>query len=187
MWTLSSAVAFVSQQGDRIALARLISLEEVGLYSLAIVFARVAMNIVSRVSSGVIFPILSGAQRDPVRLMELAFDYRAILLRVAGVVCIGFALIAPVFFGMVYDLRFEPAGRMSQWLAIYIWVWILSASIDRIPLALGNAKSLLLPSVVAGLSPACGYAGFQYGGFGGFVVGMSLCVFCSHLVLLGSV
>ena len=188
IWTfLSSAVAFVSQQGDRIALARLISLEELGLYSLAIVFARVAMNVVSRVSSGVIFPILSGAQRDPARLMELAFEYRAILLRVAGVLCIGFALIAPVFFEMIYELRFEPAGQMSQWLAIYIWAWILSASIDRIPLALGNARGLLLPGLVAGISPACGYAGFQCCGFGGFVVGMSICVFVSHLVLLGSV
>ena len=188
MWTLlSSTVAFVSQQGDRFALARLMSLEELGLYSLAMVFARVAMNIVSRVSSGVIFPILAGAQNDHARLMQLAVEYRAILLRIAGVVCVGFALIAPVFFGMVYDLRFEPAGRMSQWLALYIWVWILSASIDRIPLALGNAKSLLLPGLVAALSPACGYAGFQCGGFGGFVMGMSFCVFCSHLVLLGSV
>ena len=188
MWTLlSSAVAFVAQQGDRIALARLISIEELGLYSLAMVFARVAMNIVSRLSSGVIFPILAGAQSNPARLMELALEYRAALLRVAGVVCIGFSLIAPVFFGKFYELRFEPAGRMSQWLALYIWVWILSASVDRIPLALGKAKSLLLPGVVAGFSPACGYAGFHYGGFGGFVVGMSLCVLVSHLVLLGAV
>ena len=188
VWTLiSSAVAFVAQQGDRIALARLISIEELGLYSLAMVFARVAMNVVSRLSGGVIFPILAGAQSDPIRLMDLALDCRAALLRVAGVVCIGFSLIAPVFFGIVYDLRFEPAGRMSQWLALYIWVWILSASVDRIPLALGKSKSLLLPGVVAAFSPACGYAGFHGGGFGGFVVGMSFCVLVSHLVLLAAV
>jgi O-antigen/teichoic acid export membrane protein len=188
IWTLlSSAVGFAAQQGDRIALARLMSLEELGLYSLAIIFARCAMNIVSRVSSGVIFPILAGAQHVPERMMALAFDYRAILLRVAGAVCIGFALLAPVFFRLLYDLRFEPAGSMSQWLALHIWVLILSASVDRVPVALGNARSLLLPGLVAALSSVCGYFGFVQAGFGGFVVGMSVCGLVSHLVLLASV
>ena len=187
-WTMgSSAVAFLSQQGDKMVLARVMSLEELGLYSLAIVFARVAMNVVSRVSNGVVFPILAGAQGEPDRLMELAFNYRAILLRVAGAVCIGFSMLAPVFFKALYDLRFEPAGRMSQWLALYVWVWILSASVDRIPLALGYARPLLPSGLVAALSPACGYVGFKVCGFGGFVSAMSLCVFVSHLVLLRSV
>ena len=187
-WTMvSSAVAFVSQQGDKIVLARVMSLEELGLYAIAIVFARVAMNVVSRVSNGVVFPILSRAQGEPDRLMELAFNYRNVLLRIAGVVCIGFAMLAPVFFKTLYGVRFESAGRMSQWLAGYVWVWILSASIDRIPLALGYARPLLPSGLVAALSPGCGYLGFKLWGFGGFVSAMSLCIFASHLVLLRSV
>ena len=187
-WTMmSSAVALLAQQGDKILLAQVMSLEDLGLYSLAIVFARVAMNVVSRVSSGVVFPILSAAQGDPGRLMELAFNYRAVLLHVAGVVCIGFAILAPVFFQGFYHPRFSSAGSMSQWLAFYVWVWILSASVDRIPLALGYARPLLPSGLVAGMSPVCGYAGFKVFGFSGFVFGMSLCVFVSHLVLLRSV
>ena len=188
VWTMaSSAVAFLSQQGDRMVLARVMSLEELGLYSLAIVFARMAMNVVTRVSNGVVFPILSGAQAEPERLMELAFHYRAALLRIAGAFCIGFSMLAPVFFKALYDLRFEPAGRMSQWLGVYVWVWILSASVDRIPLALGYARPLLPSGLVAALSPVCGYLGFKVSGFGGFVSAMSLCIFASHVVLLRSV
>jgi O-antigen/teichoic acid export membrane protein len=187
-WTMcSSAVAFLSQQGDKMVLARVMSLEELGLYSLAIVFARVGMNVVSRVSNGVVFPILSGAQGEPDRLMEIAFNCRAVLLRVAGVFCIGFAMLAPVFFKALYDLRFEPAGSMSQWLGVYVWVWILSASVDRIPLALGYARPLLPSGLVAALSPWCGYVGFKMFGFGGFVSAMSLCMFASHVVLLRSI
>jgi hypothetical protein len=142
-------VTFLSSNLDRVVLGRLLSLGELGLYSIGMTFARVATQVATRLTNTVVFPLLAKYQDQPARLLAFAVRARAAVLWAGGAVCAGFAIFAPVFFDTLYDERYAGAGPISQWLSLYIWAWILTATIDRIPLALGRPRALFNANLAA--------------------------------------
>jgi hypothetical protein len=138
----STLVSFLASNLDRVVLGRLLTLGELGLYSIGMTFARVATQVATRLTNTVVFPAagqIPGQAGSPARLCGprprggLVGGRRA----VRG--------LRPVRAGVLrtlYDERYAGAGRISQWLSIYIWTWILNATIDRIPLALGRPRAL---------------------------------------------
>jgi len=170
---LSTVVSFLATHLDKILLGKLLTLTELGLYSIAMTLARVAIHTSSRLSSSVVFPLLSRYQDNPPRLVSACLKARTAVLWASGAICSGFALFAPLFFESLYKSDYAPAGGVSRWLAVYTWSHILVASMDRIPLALGKPRQLFFANLLttAGMIAAvCGYHRF---GLPGFILGMA--------------
>lgn len=170
---LSTVVAFLSRHLDRLMLGKLLSLEELGLYSIAMTLARVAIHTSTRLSSAVIFPLLSRYREKPVYLVGACLKARRAVLWLSGAVCCGFALFAPLFFETLYDPRYAGAGQTSRWLALYTWSHVLVASMDRIPLALGKPRQLFVANGLTVLGMGLAAAGYARLGLPGFIVGMA--------------
>lgn len=184
---VSTLVSFVAQNLDRVLLGRLLSLDELGLYAIAMVFARVATNVSTRLTNTVVFPILSRYQDRPARLVAFALRARGAVLWAGGAVCAGFAILAPSFFSLLYDPRYAGAGRISQWLALYVWTWILTATIDRIPLALGRPRALFVANLAGAAGLLLAYGGYRLAGLPGFIGGLALSSLATHACVVATV
>lgn len=176
----SSVLVFVAGQADRPILARWMSMSELGVYSLALTFVGMGMEVVGRVSNLVVFPILAQDRGDPGLLVEKGQILRSGLLWVGGAMCVSLVIGAPLFFGRFYDARYLEAGRVSQWLSLVVWVWILRATMDRIPLVLGRTRDLFYGNVINLVGVPAGLLGFWRFGIAGWAVGIASGSFLAH-------
>lgn len=184
-WVMGSTlVTFLAMSVDRILLGRLLSLSELGLYAIGMTFARVATQVATRLGNAVIFPMLARYQDQPERLIAFCLRSRHTVLWVSAAICSSFALIAPVFFGTLYDPRYAEAGALSQWMALYVWAWVLTATMDRIPLALGRPNLLFWSNLVNLGGMAMAVAGYWLFRLPGFITGMALANVAAHTFLL---
>jgi len=181
---LSTAFTFLSLNLDKIVLGKMLTLQELGLYSVALVFAKAALDVASRLGGAVMFPIYSKLQDEPERLMAVALRAREAVLWVGATVCICFAVGAPLFFETLWDPRYHSAGLIAQWTAIYIWARILLYTMSRIPLALGNSRSLFFANVIQTCGIATAMGGYYASGLSGFIVGLAIGPVATHLFLV---
>lgn len=181
---LSTVVTFFATHLDRILLGRMLSLTELGLYSIGMTFARVATHTTSRLGSVVLFPLLAKRRDDPPALIRACIKARRSILWVGGAVCVAFAIFAPTFFRMLYTEAYAGAGIISRWLALYIWFHILQISMSRIPLALGAPRILFVSNCVTTAALVLAVFGYRIAGLPGFIVGMALADICAQGYLI---
>jgi O-antigen/teichoic acid export membrane protein len=180
----STILTFFAGNLDRIVLGKLLSFKELGLYSIALTFAGVGIEISNRLSSTVLFPILSRNQDDPATLVGQSLRARGLILLAGGAMVVAFAIIAPTFFHHLYDPRYAAAGGISQWLSILVWFSIVLGSMDRVPLALGHSRALFICNLVTTASYGVAILGFWLYGLPGFILGRCSGYIIAHLVML---
>lgn len=181
---LGTIVAFLSGSLDRILLGKLLTLEELGIYSIALTFARVGIEVSARLSHTVLFPILSKSQDDPVTLVGQSLRARGLILLAGGALACGFAIFAPSFFRLLYDSRYAGAGVVAQWLAILVWFTIVLSSMERVPLALGHPRALFIANLLTTSGYALAVPAYWHAGLPGFILGIASGTLLAHLVLV---
>jgi O-antigen/teichoic acid export membrane protein len=171
---LSTALAFLAANIDKLILGKLLTLAELGLYAIALTFAKVAIDIASRLSGYVVFPLLAKHNGDVRKMVSLCLKGRQIVLLVSGSAAASFCLIAPLFFEALYEPEYHGAGIIAQFLCVYVWAWALVATIDRIPLALGNPRVLFGANLIMTICTASAAGGYALYGLRGFICGMAI-------------
>lgn len=181
---LSTVLTFLALNLDKLILGNLLTLDDLGLYSIAFVFAKVALYVCTRLGVTVLFPVYSKYREDPKRMLSVALKAREVVLWVGAAVSISFGIGSTLFFETFWDPRYHQAGAIAQWMALYIWSMIVLLTIDGIPLALGNSKALFVSNVwrCAGIILAVG--GYWYAELPGFIVGLSLGPLMAQVYLL---
>lgn len=181
---LSTVLTFLALNLDKLILGNILTLEDLGLYSIAFVFAKVALYVCTRLGGTVLFPVYSRFREDPKQMLSVALRAREVVLWVGASVCICFCVGATLFFETFWDPRYHQAGVIAQWMALYIWAMIVLLTMDGIPLALGNSKALFLANIwrCAGIVLAIG--GYVYAKLPGFIIGLSLGPIIAHTYLL---
>jgi len=181
---LGTMVAFLSGSLDRILLGKLLTLQELGIYSIALTFARVGIEISTRLSNTVLFPILARSQDDPVTLVGQSLRARGLILLAGGALVCAFSIVAPIFFKTLYDPRYASAGVISQWLSILVWVSIVLSSMERVPLALGHPRALFISNLLTTSGYAVAVPAYWYAGLPGFILGIASGSVAAHILLL---
>lgn len=136
---ISTAMTFLAMQADRLILGKIFSLEMLGIYTVAYTFADLPKQVGSRISSKVIFPILS-------QLADLPRDrLRAKILQKRWLMLVGMAVFVAVLvsFGdllvlALYDRRYKDAAWMLPILALGMWPALLPQTISPSLLAIGK-------------------------------------------------
>jgi O-antigen/teichoic acid export membrane protein len=168
----STALSFLAANLDKLVLGKLLSLAELGLYSIALTFAKVAIDVASRMSGTVVFPLLARHRENPEKMVRLCLRGRQTVLMVSGALGASFCLVAPLFFEFCYDEAYHGAGWVAQYLCFYVWCWTLVASVDRIPLAMGHPRLLFSANVVTTFGTTVAVIGYFLAGLPGFIIGM---------------
>jgi len=181
---LGSIVSFLAANLDRLVLGKLLTLKELGVYSMALTFARVGTEVTARLSNTVLFPILSRSQHDPVTLVGQSLKARGLILLSGGSLACAFAISSPLFFHYCYDHRYANAGPISQWLCLTIWFTIVLNSMERVPMALGHSRALFVSNIFTTLGYAVAIPSYWSWGLPGFIVGLCSGLILAHLALL---
>lgn len=171
---LATAVMFLAGKSDRLILGKMLSLTELGIYSIALIFASISLKVAMRLMSTVLFPILCRQQDNVARLVAMCLDARRLVLWIGAGGCAVIAILAPVFFDVFYDPRYAQAGQLAQWLTLLIWASLLEMGLGAVPLALGRSKVLFVGNVIRLSGVALALLGYRFAGLPGFIVGMAI-------------
>jgi len=176
-WVLvSSFVTILSQKFDVLALGRLLTVDQLGVYSLALVVVMAPREIVAKLSTEVLLPVLSAAQRTSRE--ELASRYEAahrVMMPGMLVIVLGAGLGAPPLFHLLFDPRYHGAGWMALTGMLGTWFFLQGAITADTLVALGNSKRLAAASAArAVMVPVGGLVGYTVGDLPGFIIGYSL-------------
>jgi O-antigen/teichoic acid export membrane protein len=183
---LSTALAFLAMQLDRVLLGRLVPLEILGVYSVALILVGLPQKIITMLAAAVLFPLFSEHARS--ETMQVfsgrVCRVRGPLLGVGLAVTLALMMAAPLIFRHLYDSRYAAAAWMGQLLCIYTWFILLQNSADRALLALGASRAIALSNLANVVTTASGcYFGYQFGGMIGFIVGLTFSSFIGHTVV----
>lgn len=180
----STMITFLANSLDRLMLGKFLSLSELGIYSIALTFARLGVHISSRLSSTVIFPLLARIGNNPHHVVLACLRSRYSVLWISGLGCASFAVFAPLFFDQLYDSRYADAGEVAQWLALYVWTHILDISISGAALALGYTRQIFVANLIRVGSLSLAVVGYSFYGLPGFITMMAASNFMAHLYLI---
>jgi O-antigen/teichoic acid export membrane protein len=181
---LGTIVSFLAGGLDRILLGRMVSMTELGLYSMALGFAKVGIDVTAKVNAYVLFPLVSKYQQDSGILLAHSLRARGLILLLGGSLSGAFAIVAPLFFKYCYDPRYAAAGQISQWLALYIWASILLNSMDFIPLALGQSRANFVSKIIGLGGYLMAIPAYHIFALPGFIFALSAGLLASHLLLV---
>lgn len=182
---LSTAMTFLVLQADRLLLGKLVPLDVLGVYSVALVLMKLPKDLGLRLTRQVLFPVLSRQNRiDPNTLPEKIRLARSMILSVGVFVFLGVALLAPSFFRLLYDERYHDAGWIAQLLAIPVWFSLLRSTGSPALLALGDSRSVAMSTIVNLLTTVTGcLVGFYLYDLVGFVLGIAVGSLVGHVAI----
>ncbi len=145
---LSTILFFLAGQSDRLIFGRLIGIEQLGVFSIALIFATIPTQVIWKIGNAVVFPALSRRlerEGDHVSV----YDRARLPLLVAGALPVLVLLVCgPELIELLYDDRYLEAGWMLQLLAIATWVQIPQASSGSLMMAFGQPRWIAIANGV---------------------------------------
>lgn len=173
---LSTALTFVLSQAEKGVLGRLLSMSELGLFSIAFLIVQTFTGAVQKLSGNLLFPIYAElARRGPGALRSRMLRVRAGLLGVLIPplwVLVGFG---PEVVGVLYDDRYAGAGWMAQVLAAGAVAQLVANTAERAVLAYGDSRRHMTLQVARAALLVVGIiAGGTFGGADGVIVGAAV-------------
>ncbi|ERN42131.1 membrane protein involved in the export of O-antigen and teichoic acid [Rubidibacter lacunae KORDI 51-2] len=138
---LSTALTFLASQSDRLILGKLIPIGLLGVYSIAFTFADLPRQVLQRLSSAVIFPLVSKRAAEPRALLrfELLAKRRWVVLGLAGLIAI-LSSSGDFLIQLLYDERYADGAWMLPVLALGLWPHVLSLTMSPALLAIGEPR-----------------------------------------------
>lgn len=112
---LSSAIGFIANQGDRLILGGLMTVEELGVYSIAFMLSNLPSTIVSTLSHKVLFPSFSRINRESPDKLKYTLSKSKLWLSILFMPVTGFMMSWSEFVvDFLYDDRYFSAGWMMS-------------------------------------------------------------------------
>ena len=162
---LSSIIYFAAMNFDRLYFAKLISLTELGIYSIARSLSDMLSNLVIRTTNMVLFPSVAAMRTTAPEIRARLLHARRMVLALVAVLLGCFVAMSDAVVNLLYDQRYATAGLILPVLLLGVWLAILSVVNDSILLGLGkpayttSANGAKLATIVVGVPIA-----FHYGG-----------------------
>ncbi len=185
-WILFSTIlAYLSGRGDVFLVGRFLTSAELGVFAIAISLARLASEILNKVSGGVLFPAFAQVHREkPARLHKALARSRLAIMGVALVIFAPLAVFGGDFVDLVYDPRYADAGWMLQIMACGFGTAFVARSYDGVLHAKGMSReNTFLQCFQVFFKFTAILVGYYYFGLVGFIIGMSFSFWLSYPAL----
>jgi O-antigen/teichoic acid export membrane protein len=172
---LSSALTFLSGEGNRLILGALLDVRLLGLLGLSSTLNLVVWQAVRQMSSRVLFPAYSEVLRsDPKRLNAVVQKARLVQIAPAWTVSLVLALLGPQIIRLLYDPRYADAGIILQVQATSLMVTMLIGSYAGVLWAMGKVRlSTAMLAVQIGLQVCGMLIGHWFHGKPGVIIGFA--------------
>lgn len=182
----ASLMTFLVNQGDRLALGKMLDVAELGVYAIALGLTQSVPEIAQQLSANILFPVYARLKTldlaEQRRQME---RFRAAILAAALPVLWALAFLGPVLVSFLYDARYQAAGWMVPLLAAATAPTIVSLSAERALMARGDSFAHML---LQGAQAACSLGGIAagfalWGGARGVLLGLVIGRWLSYVPL----
>ena len=182
---LSTIFGFFAGQGDRVILGKVLTLAQLGVYSIASMLADGVISALESLASKVLFPLYSRlAEGDPAEMQHKIGKLRlklllATLLPICLIIAGGDHLIA-----FMYDHRYHNAGWMLQILSIGALAASVNIMIAPIVISHGDSFGFMITVFLSAFTLLlCMFiGGFLWGSFG-LVLGITVSSFAYYPVM----
>jgi O-antigen/teichoic acid export membrane protein len=171
---LSTVLTFLVGQSDRLVFGKLIPLELLGVYSIAVMVATMPTMALGHAALSLVFPIYSRVRNAGGDLVPLFRRVRQAMLVPGGWMLAGLVAGGPAIVALLYDPRYADAGWIVRFLSMGAWFYMLEATNGAALLALGRADRVAASNggKLAGMIVLIPL-GYLWGGFPGAVLGFA--------------
>jgi len=172
----STAVSYAAGNLDRLTMGRLVSIRELGVYTIAFQIAGAALHVGRAVSSRVLFPVLAETLRtSPERLYQRLLKARTAYLLPTVLGSLALAVWGDVLIRVLYRPEFHEAGWMLRIMGAGCVVAAVNQSAGVLWPALGEFRTItLLMLLQVPVLLAAMFVGHALFGTVGFVVGLCI-------------
>lgn len=137
----STAMMFLATQADRFLLGKMLPIAVFGIYHIAVMFAELPKQIIEKLSSRIIFPLMTHFADLPRQEFRKKIIQKRYMLLFPLILLLSlFSSFGDILIAFLYDDRYQQAGWMLPLLAIGMWPFVLNATIDRCFYAIGKPK-----------------------------------------------
>ncbi|GAB4310461.1 MAG: lipopolysaccharide biosynthesis protein [Roseovarius sp.] len=183
---LSTAFGFVSAQGDKAVLGKMLSLDILGIYNIGFFLATFPMALGQTVAQDLLIPIYRN--RPPGASAENRRKLRRMRMLLTGGVCallLAMAYAGPPLVGVLYDDRYRLAGPMVVLIACGLLPRAIGMSYDQAALAAGDSRNVFFFSAMrAGLQMVLLVVGLQQFGLIGGLASLGVAMLLTHPMLI---
>jgi O-antigen/teichoic acid export membrane protein len=145
---VSSAVTLLLAQ-NQLILARLFSLQEFGLYSLALSIALAPQRFATSYVTKVVFPVYASTWRErPDGLASVYYNVKRRASALYAFGCGGLIGGAPLLFALLYDPRYRSAALFASIILISGPLWLSNLAAAEALTATGDVKATLRVNVL---------------------------------------
>lgn len=178
----STLLTFIVHYSDRLIFGRLMPIETLGVYSLALLVTRAPLELLTQVSNQVAFPLYSRAAKGE-RFASVFEETRQPLLRLGLLLFTLLMGLGPELAALIFPAGYEDAGWMIQLLALSGLLILYEAYYRAANLAAGRAFILVLSAGAKLLGMAAFIPlGLAYFGIFGAILGYALSEIFPYLV-----
>lgn len=181
----STLFTFFAAQADRFMLGKLIAVEMLGVYMVAVVWAMMPIEVLNRIGDSVLFPMCSRMKAAGRDLLHMLDRVRRPVTVGGALLVGGTAVLGSEVIDLLYDPRYHDAGPILQVMAAVVWFEVLSLTPKCVLFALGNSYWGALGN---GIKLACmivlGPLGYRWWGIEGVVIGVAAAQAARHAVFL---
>ena len=137
---VGTILGFIVTRLDRLVLGKFMTMSDLGVYSIAFMFANVMPDVTRTIAAKVLFPVYSEtARNNPETLRKRTYKIRKYLMLVTLPPCILLAAGGDLLIDFLYDDRYVEAGWMLQVLAAGAIITTITAPIGGVFLAVGDS------------------------------------------------
>ena len=169
---ISSILAFLASQIDRLILGKLITWQMLGIYGIAAAIAEVPRGLTMALNSDVIFPAYARSLhlgRAELRARIIRHRWRLLVVMALGIA--GLTVLGDGVVHFLYDKRYAAGAFMLPLLALGIWPSALASTIDSSLTAIGQPRYAASANLYKILFTAIGLpVGFRLMGTAGAVL-----------------
>jgi len=137
---IATGLTFLARQGDSLIISKWVTAEELGVFSIAITFSKLAEMLVERMSWSLLFPVYAelrdaGIERFNAQLRKV----KLVLYAMCAPIVLVFALFGRDLITLLYDPRYHGAGWMLEIMAAGSVFFAAGAAIINIPMSFGDS------------------------------------------------
>lgn len=145
---LATALTYLAQQGDRLFLSVNVSASELGLYSIALMFATFATSIVNRFTDQLWLPVFSQKAFDVKSLKRSYYRVRLIQDGIVGLFVLFAGFLSPYFINIFYDDRYQGVAWMLQLLLLSVVALSVASTAKSLLVSTGHTRVQMQVMVV---------------------------------------
>ena len=137
---IASGLTFLARQGDSLIFSKWVTAEQLGVFSIAITFAKLVEILVERMSWSLLFPVYAELQSGmSERFNAQLRKVKLVLYGMCAPIVLVFALFGRDIINLLYDPRYHEAGWMLEIMAAGSVFFAAGAAILNIPMSFGDS------------------------------------------------